>query len=139
MQRDKLLGNVSEEDLGGIKSSRGEHNPTALLGFEPLPPDAEQLTALREAISSLTSEGRAALHALMRIGQGDLAAQDWDRRLDESAPLGEQALGAPMDDPDLHNHLVKALDDMKEAWIPANAEVDSDKTALAEKAMSARS
>ena len=75
MQRDKLLGNVSNEDLGGTKSSRGEHNPTALLGFEPLPPDAEQLTAMREAISSLTPDGRAELHALMRVGQGDLVAQ----------------------------------------------------------------
>ena len=37
IQRDKLLGNVAENDLGGAKSSRGEHNPTALLGFEPLP------------------------------------------------------------------------------------------------------
>jgi len=104
MQRDKLLGNVSEEDLVGTKSSRGEHNPTVLLGFEPLPPDAEQLTALREAISSLTPEGRAELHALMRVGQGDLAAQDWDRGLDEAALLGEQAV-ALLDDPDLHDHL----------------------------------
>ena len=115
MQRDKLLGNVSEEDLVGTKSSRGEHNPTALLGFEPLPPDAEQLTALREAISSLTPEGRVELHALMRVGQGDLAAQDWDRGLDEAAVLGEQAVGALMDDPDLHDHLVKGLYETKEA------------------------
>ena len=121
MQRDKLLGNVSEEDPGGTKSSRGEHNPTALLGFEPLPPDAEQLTALGEAISSLTPEGRAELHALMRVGQGDLAAQDWDRGLDESALLGEQAVGALMDDPDLHDHLVKALYEMKEAWTSGGA------------------
>ena len=73
MQRDNLLGNVAEKDLGG--ASRHEHNPpTALLGFEPLPPEAEQLTALREAISSLTPNGRAELYTLMRLGQGDLAA-----------------------------------------------------------------
>jgi hypothetical protein len=35
MQRDKLLGSVTEEDLVETKSSRGEHNPTVLLGFEP--------------------------------------------------------------------------------------------------------
>ena len=115
MQRDKLLGAVAEEDLGEAKSTRGEHNPTALLGFDPLPPDAEQLTALREAISSLTPEGRAELHVLMRIGQGDLAAQDWDRGVDEAALLGEQAVGALMDDPDLHDHLAKALYEVKEA------------------------
>ncbi len=115
MQRDKLLGNAAEQNLGGTKSSRGEHNPTAQLGFGPLPPDAEQLTALREAISSLTPDGRAELHALMRMGQGDLAAQDWNRGLDEAALLGEQAVGALLDDPDLHDHLVKALYEMKEA------------------------
>ncbi len=79
MQRDKLLGNVAEKDLGEPKCSRGEHNPTAPLGFEPLLPDDEQLTALREAIGSLTPDGRAELYVLMRIGQGDLAAQEWDR------------------------------------------------------------
>src|SRR5208337_2025417 len=115
MQRDKLLGNVAEDDLGGTKSSRGEHNPTAPLGFEPLLPDDEQLTALREAISSLTPDGRAELYVLMRIGQGDLAAQDWNRGLDEAALLGEQAVGALMDDPDLHDHLEKGLYETEEA------------------------
>ena len=115
MQRDKLLGNVAEKDLGEPKSSRGEHNPTAVLGFEPLPPDAKQLTALREAIGSLTPHGRAELYTLMRIGQGDLAAQEWDRGLDEAALLGEQAVGALMDDPDLHDHLEKGLYETEEA------------------------
>ena len=115
VQRDKLLGNVAENDLGGTKSSRGEHNPTALLGFEPLPADAEQLTALREAISALTPEGRAELYVLTRVGQGDLAAQDWDRGLDEAALLGEQAVGTLLDDPDLHDHLVKGLYELERA------------------------
>ncbi len=114
-QRDKLLGNVAEDDLGETKSSRGEHNPTALLGFEPLPADAEQLTALREAIRALAPEGRAELYVLTRMGRGDLAAQEWDRGLDEAALLGEQAVGALLDDPDLHDHLVKGLYEMERA------------------------
>jgi len=109
IQRDKLLGNVAEEDMGGTRPSRGEHNPTASLGFEPLPPDCEQLTALREAISTLTPAGRAELYALMRVGQGDLAAQDWQRGLAEAELLGEPAVAALLDDPDLHDHLVKGL------------------------------
>ena len=115
VQRDKLLGNVAENDLGGTKSSRGEHNPTALLGFEPLPADAEQMTALREAISALTPEGRAELYVLTRVGQGDLAAQDWDRGLDEAALLGEPAVGTLLDDPDPHDYLVKGLYEMERA------------------------
>ena len=27
LRRDQLLGNVAEEDLGGIQPGRGEHNP----------------------------------------------------------------------------------------------------------------
>jgi len=115
IQRDKLLGNVAENDLGETKSSRGEHNPTALLGFEPLPADAEQLTALREAINALTPEGRAELYALTRVGQSDLAAQDWDRGLTDAALLGESAAAAVLDDPDLHDHLVKGLYEMERA------------------------
>ena len=71
VQRDKLLGNVAENDLGGTKSSRGAHNPTALLGFEPLPADSEQLTALREAISALAPEGRAELDVFL-FAQGPI-------------------------------------------------------------------
>ena len=113
IQRDKLLGNVAENDLGGTKSSRGEHNPTAQLGFEPLPADAEQLTALREAINALTPEGRAELYALTRVGRGDLAAHDWDRGLTDAALLGESAAAAVLDDPDLHDHLAKGLYEME--------------------------
>jgi hypothetical protein len=53
-QRDKLLGNVAENDLGGTAPGRGEHNPTVEPGVEPLPPDASHAAAaLREAIDSL--------------------------------------------------------------------------------------
>ena len=109
IQRDKLLGNVAEEDMGGTRPSRGEHNPTALLAFEPLPPDCEQLTALREAISTLTRAGRAELYALMRVGQGHLAAQNWRRGVADAKLLDNSAVAALLDDPDLHDHLVKGL------------------------------
>jgi len=115
IQRDRLLGNVAENELGGTKSSRGEHNPTAQLGFEPLSADAEQLTALCEAVNALTPEGRAELYALTRVGQGDLAARDWDRGLTDAALLGESAAAAVLDDPDLHDHLVKGLYEMERA------------------------
>ena len=110
IQRDKLLGNVAEEDLGGIEPVRGEHNPTALLGFEPLPPDSAQITDLRRAIASLGSAARAELYALMRVGQGDLAAQNWHRGISDAQFLGETATSAALqDDADLHDHLVKGL------------------------------
>jgi len=57
-QRDALLGNVAEEDLDGVTPGRGEHNPTAELGFEPLRAEDSQTAALREAITSLSGTAR---------------------------------------------------------------------------------
>lgn len=109
-QRDRLLGNVAEEDLGGTEPARGEHNPTSELGYEALAPDSEQMIALREAIAALTPAARVELFTLMRIGQGDLAAEKWYRGISEADLLGEAAITAALvEDADLHDHLLKGL------------------------------
>src|SRR3974390_1845493 len=41
-QRDLLLGNVPQQELGGSNPGRGEHNPTAAMGFEALPSNESQ-------------------------------------------------------------------------------------------------
>lgn len=114
-QRDALLGNVAEEDLDGPTPGRGEHNPTAELGVEPLPADASKpAAALRDAISSLSEPARRELYALMRIGQGHLAAKKWDRGLSEAEMLGDNVITAAIiDDPDLHDHVTKGLYEAK--------------------------
>ena len=114
-QRDALLGNVAEDDLDGPTPGRGEHNPTAALGVEPLPAGASKpAAALREAISSLSEPARRELYALMRIGQGHLAAKKWHRGLSEAAMLGDNAITAAIiDDPDLHDHVTKGLYEAK--------------------------
>lgn len=109
-QRDQFLGNVAEADLADSKAARGEHNPTAALGFEPIPPEAPQIIALREAVAALSSAARAELYALMRAGQGDLAMQTWDRGIGDAERLGDDAVtGSLIEDPDLHHHLTKGL------------------------------
>lgn len=109
-QRDDLLGNVAEDDLANLKAARGEHNPTAALGFDPLRPGASQTAALQEAVAALSPLARAELYTLMRIGQGDLAAKKWHRGLSEAGLLGEDTItGAILDNPDLHDHVMKAL------------------------------
>ncbi len=113
-QRDALLGNVAEQDLDGMTPGRGDHNPTADLGLEPLAADDPQAAALREAITSLSAPARQELYALMRIGQGHLAAKKWHRGLSEAERLGEDAITAAIiDDPDLHDHLAKGLYEAK--------------------------
>lgn len=113
-QRDALLGNVAEDDLDGPKPGRGEHNPTAKLGFEPLPPDASQTAALRDAVAMLTATARRELYTIMRIGQGHLAAKQWDRGLSEAEVLGEDTITAAIvEDADLHDHVAKGLYEAK--------------------------
>lgn len=113
-QRDELLGNVAEDDLNGPTPGRGEHNPTAALGFEPLAPEAAQTAALREAIATLSPAARLELYTLMRIGQGHLAAKKWHRGLTEAEQAGEETVTAAiMEDADLHDHLTKGLYEAK--------------------------
>src|SRR3989304_9029238 len=99
-QRDGLLAHVAENDLDGLKPARGEHNPTAQLGFEPLPLEASQTAALREAIATLSPAGRSELYTLMRIGQGHLAAKKWHRGISEAQALGDDTvIAAIIEDP----------------------------------------
>lgn len=114
VQRDAMIGHVAEKGLGGSTPGRGEHNPTAELGFEPLSAGAAQNAALREAIGSLSQPARRELYALMRIGQGHLAAKKWHRGLSEGEALGDETITAAIiEDPDLHDHLAKGLYEAK--------------------------
>jgi hypothetical protein len=110
-QRDALLGNVADDDLAKeLNPARGEHNPTAALGFEPLPPSAPQTVALREAIATLSPMARSELYTLARIGQGDLAAKKWHHGLSEASLLGDETIAAAIvEDADLHDHIMKGL------------------------------
>ncbi len=74
-QSHDLVGHPAEADLAPITPARGEHPPTAGLGFDPLRPEGSQMTALRDVVTSLSAQGSCELYTLMRIGQGDLAAR----------------------------------------------------------------
>ncbi|MEX0751788.1 MAG: DUF3775 domain-containing protein [Xanthobacteraceae bacterium] len=113
-QRDALLGNVAEDDLSDLKPARGEHNPTAALGLEPLLPEHPQTAALREAIATLSSAARSELYTLMRIGQGHLGAKKWHLGIAEADTLGDETVTAALnEDPDLHDHVIKGLYEAK--------------------------
>jgi len=112
-ERDSFLGKV-EDEMAESKSAHGEHDPTVELGFDTVPPGTPQISALREAITGLTAAGRTELFTLMRIGQGDLAVQAFYRGAAEAARLGDATITALLiEDPDLHDHLMKALYEAK--------------------------
>ena len=109
-ERDAMLGHGPDTDLDGTAAARGERNPTAALGYDPLPEQDSQLSALRDALGALTALARSELYALMRIGQGHLAAKEWHRGIEEARLLGDTTVtGALIEDPDLHDHVLKAL------------------------------
>jgi hypothetical protein len=112
--RDKFLGNVPEKAIGEPPPARGEHNPTAALGYDPLPRDALPLRDLCNVVNSLEPAARAELFALMQIGQSDLALGDWQRLLDESAMLDDETITAALcENPDLQVNLIKGLYELK--------------------------
>ena len=114
LQRDKSLGNVAEHELADITPARGEHNPTAALGFAPVPSEESQVADLRDAVAALSGAGRSELYALMRIGQGEFAARNWHRGITEAAALGDETVTASLiEDADLHDHLMKGLYEAK--------------------------
>jgi hypothetical protein len=112
--RDHLLDKIRDEALAEPKPARGQHNPTAMLGLDPLEPHHPATQALREAIEALPGDARRELRALMSIGQGDYAAKDFARAVaDTSAMPDDVIIGALMEQADLHGYLMKALYEMK--------------------------
>jgi hypothetical protein len=108
-QRDAVLGNVAEADLGGPTPARGAHNPVAEIGLTSLASDTSLPADLEGAIALLSIPARCELYILMRIGEGHLAAKNWERGLSEAEALGDEVVAAIVDDPDLHDHLEKGL------------------------------
>ncbi len=109
-QRDAMLGHVADRDLDGATVARGEHNPVAALGLDPVPAEDTQLSALRDALAALTPGARSELYGLMRIGQGELAVKKWRRGVREAQSLGDATVAAALiEDPDLHEHVLKGL------------------------------
>jgi hypothetical protein len=109
-ERDAMLGHGPDRTLNEARASRGERNPTAALGYDPLPAENPQLKALRDALGSLTETARSELYVLMRIGQGQVATKHWYRGLQEAQLLGDATVcGTLTEDPDLHEHVLKGL------------------------------
>jgi hypothetical protein len=109
-QQNAHLGHIREEELAEPKPVRGERDPTPNLAFEPLAASDLQLSALREAVAALSPSARRELYALMRIGQGHLAAKKWHGGLTEAEGLGDDTVtGAIVEDPNLHDHITKGL------------------------------
>lgn len=112
--RDRMLDKIRDAALAEPKPARGEHNPTAMLGLDPLEPNHPATRALRAAIEALPRDARRDLRALLRVGQGDYSAQDFARAFADAASTPDDVdVGVLMEQADLHGYLMKALYEMK--------------------------
>jgi hypothetical protein len=110
--RDREL-RVRPQSLDELEPARGEHNPFASLGLDPLSPDDPAVAALRDAIARLPIAPQHELRTLDWIGRGDYSGKDWSRAFD----ISQNALASPIDEllgeADLHENLMKALYELK--------------------------
>ena len=94
--------------------AKGETDRTGGSDYDVAAADSSGLRALRHAIAGLRSGARQELFALMRIGQGELAAADWSEGLSEAAVLGDENIrGILAEDIDLSSHLGKGLYELR--------------------------
>lgn len=111
--RDFMLEKVRDEALGQPTPSKGEHNPAAELGLDPLPSDHPARVALQEAIEKLPSQARLELLALTWIGRNDYGIADWDRAMADAATPFEVTPETLVEEADLCTLLLKGLYEMK--------------------------
>jgi hypothetical protein len=114
--RDALLHGAPDDVVFEPHPAKGELGQMGRDSFDVLPADYPALQALRDAIAGLGPAGRSELFALMRVGESDLAAGDWEGVLGEAAMLGDEIVGGILtDDIDLQSHLEKGLYEIKSA------------------------
>ena len=111
--RDRMLEKIPDGALDQPTPARGEHNPAAALGLEPLPADHPARLALKGAIDSLPSGARRELLALMWIGRNDYGTAEWERAMTDATTPFEVTADTLMEESDLSAFLLKGLYEMK--------------------------
>lgn len=112
--RDRALLELPERDLGEPTPARGEHNPAAAVGLDPLPADHPARVALRDAVGALSDEALSELLALAWVGRGEYGFKDWQRALSAAdAVLPATKSDLVTEQVDLHELLTKGLYELK--------------------------
>jgi hypothetical protein len=112
--RRRFLGGMRNIDLGHQTQERGSRNPTDLDALNIMPDGSstafKQLTGMLEGLSP---EQRCELRAVMLVGRGDFAGNQWDHALDEASRAPDASHYQDMAERvDLHDYLMKGLYEM---------------------------
>ncbi len=80
--RRRFVAGMRNIDLGEQVAERGSRNPTDLDTLNVVSTDASAaIDELKRLLSGLTSEERIELRAVMLVGRGDYAGNQWDEAL----------------------------------------------------------
>ncbi|WP_353857762.1 DUF3775 domain-containing protein [Azospirillum formosense] len=109
--RQRFLAGMRNIDLGEQTSERGSRNPTDLDALSILSSDASgALSQLQKMLEDLTPEQRMELRAVMFVGRGDFAGNQWERALDEAGRAPDATHYTDIAERiDLHDDLMKGL------------------------------
>lgn len=109
--RQRFLAGMRNIDLGDQDVERGSRNPTDLDALNIVSTDASAaLDQLRRMLDGLSPEQRVELRAVMLVGRGDFAGNQWDRALDEAGrPPDASHYEDIAERIDLHDYLMKGL------------------------------
>jgi hypothetical protein len=84
-ERESFLAGMRNIDLGGQEAERGSRNPTDLDALDIMPDGASAaLDELQGFLSGLDAEQRVELRAVMLVGRGDYAGNQWVTALDDA-------------------------------------------------------
>ncbi len=109
--RQRFLAGMRNIDLGEQTAERGSRNPTDLDALNIMSTDASgALDQLTRMLEGLTPEQRTELRAVMMVGRGDFAGNQWDRALDEAGRAPDASHYTDIAERiDLHDYLMKGL------------------------------
>ena len=107
----RFVGGMRNIDLGEQAAERGSRNPTDLDALNVMSTDASAaLDELRSLLDGLTPEERIELRAVMLVGRGDYAGNQWDEALlNAGAAPDATAYDDIAEKIELHDFLMKGL------------------------------
>ena len=109
--RQRYVGGLRNIDLREQAAERGSRNPTDLDTLNLVPTEASAaIEALKYLLAGLTPEERIELRAVMMVGRGDYAANQWDEALTNAGSAPDANSSADIAEKiELHDFLMKGL------------------------------
>ena len=115
---ERLLHGVHDAEVGEPKPARRRPDQGPAIRLDLLAESDPHRRALVESLSALPPMARRELWALVLIGRGDYGLRDWERAMSEANRLSDIDASFFIEQPDLHEHLMKGVYELERASRP---------------------